>query len=46
VYEGLSDKPWNRGTALHMLMGPREANCPKASSMKKRGIPHMSNMMT
>lgn len=26
-------------------MGPRDENCPNASSMKKRGTPQISNMM-
>jgi hypothetical protein len=31
--------PLNKGLIFHIASGPRLANCPKESSMKKRGIP-------
>lgn len=43
VYE--SSLPLNRGTARHIEIGPSEANCPNANSIKNRGIPQMSNIM-
>jgi hypothetical protein len=33
------------GTAFHIVIGPRLAYCPKAISMKKRGIPTNTSMM-
>ena len=33
------------GLTFQIAMGPRDANCPKESSRKKRGIPTMASMM-
>lgn len=31
--------PLNKGHTLHIVMGPSDANCPNANSMKKAGRP-------
>ena len=35
----------NAGAMAHTVMGPSEANCPTANSMKKSGRPAMINMI-
>ena len=38
-------RPLNRGSSFQTEMGPREENCPRASSRKKSGRPARTSMM-
>lgn len=42
---GIFKIPLNSGTALHTVIGPRLAYCPKASSINNSGIPHVTNII-
>ena len=44
--EGALFVPLNIGTAFQTDMGPQEANCPKAISMRKSGSPARININT
>lgn len=36
---GVINLPLNKGHTLHIVIGPSDANCPNANSMKKAGRP-------
>lgn len=42
---GFGNLPMKNGLTFHTVTGPSEANCPKDSSKKNKGIPAINNMI-